>query len=353
MLEGKLLKGSLFVAEPYRNLAGDSLIAVYVVIKDPALGILVKQPLEVTPDPSSGRLLATAQDMPQLPFSHFRLHFREGARAPLISPPGCGDFTTEATLYPRAGGPPVTSSSEFQIISGPNNTPCPTGPATFNPGFEAGTLDNAAGRYSPFEMRLTRGDGEQDITKFSSVLPPGVVARLVGTSWCPESGIAQAKGRTGEHGGQDELDHPSCPAASEIGTTLAGAGVGSQLTYVPGKLYLSGPYNGAPLSVVSITPAVAGPFDAGTVVVREALTLNSVTGVAEVDGAAIGPDPPHPPGDPVERPRAARPRRQARLHPQRHLLRRRAGPGDPLGRRHRARPDARLPGRPPGPLPGG
>ena len=196
LLEGKLLKGSLFVAEPYRNLAGDSLIAVYVVIKDPALGILVKQPLEVTPDPSSGRLLATAEDMPQLPFSHFRLHFREGARAPLISPPGCGDFTTEATLYPRAGGPPVTSTSDFQIISGHDNSPCPAG-APFDPGFEAGTLDNAAGRYSPFEMRLTRGDGEQDMGRFSFVLPPGVVPKLAGIPYCPEAAIAQARSPPG------------------------------------------------------------------------------------------------------------------------------------------------------------
>ena len=291
LLPEKVLKGSLFVATPYENEAGNSLIAVYVVIKDPQLGIFVKQALKVSPDPRTGRLVTIAEDMPQLPFSHFRLRFREGGRAPLISPPGCGSFQTEAKLYPYAGGSPVTSTSAFEIVSGPNNSPCPSGSAPFHPGFEAGTLNNAAGRYSPFDMRITRGDGEQDITKFSSVLPPGVVARLVGTTWCPESGIAQAKGRTGEHGGTDELGDPSCPAASKIGTTTAGAGVGSQLTYVPGSLYLAGPYNGAPLSVVSITPAVAGPFDAGTVVVREALTLNSVTGVAEVDGAASDPIP--------------------------------------------------------------
>ncbi len=285
------LPGALYVAEPYHNLAGDSLIAVYVVIRSPHLGIIVKQPLKVEPDPSTGQLISSAEDMPQLPFSHFRLHFREGGRAPLISPPGCGRFDTLAKLYPRSGAPPVTSTSSFQIISGPGEGPCPSAAAPFHPGFEAGTLNNQAGSYSPFVMRLTRKDGEQDMGRFSFVLPPGVVPKLAGIPYCPEAGIARAIGRSGAHGGAEELDDPSCPAASQIGRTLAGAGVGGQLTYVPGKLYLAGPYHGDPISAVAITPAVAGPFDAGVVVVREALRLNPVTHVGEVDGAASDPIP--------------------------------------------------------------
>ena len=290
LLPEELFKGTLFVAEPYRNPFG-TLIALYVVIKDPALGVKIVQPLKVVPDPVSGQLVTYAEEMPQLPFSHFRLHFREGGRAPLITPPGCGEFTTTATLYPYSGGAPVVSSSSFQLISGPDNSPCRSGSAPFDPEFEAGTLNNAAGRYSPFDMWIGRADGEQDITKFSATLPPGVLGKLAGVAQCPESGIAQAKSRTGEHGGTAELNDPSCPAASRIGSTIAGAGVGSQLTYVKGSLYLAGPYNGDPLSVVSITPAVAGPFDAGTVLVRVALRLNPVTGQAEADGQASDPIP--------------------------------------------------------------
>ena len=285
-----LFKGTLYVATPYENPFG-TLIALYVVIKDPELGVEIVQPLKVVPDPGTGQLVTYAEDMPQLPFSHFRLHFREGGRAPLITPPGCGSFDTKALLYPYSGGAPVTSSSSFQLVSGPNNGPCPSGGAPFHPGFEAGTLNNQAGSYSPFDMRLTRQDGEQDMGKFSFVLPPGVVPKLAGIPYCPEAGIARAASRTGTHGGAEELSDPSCPAASQIGRTAAGAGVGSQLTYVPGKLYLAGPYHGDPISAVAITPAVAGPFDAGTVVVREALRLNPVTHVGEVDGAASDPIP--------------------------------------------------------------
>ena len=298
LLEDKLLKGSLYVAKPYENPFG-TLIALYVVIKSPALGISVVQPLKVEPDPRTGQLVSIAEDVPQLPFSHFRLHFREGGRAPLISPPTCGTYDghdsahepVRATLYPWSGGAPATVSSSFEIISGPNNSPCPSGPAPFHPGFEAGTVNNAAGAYSPFDMRLTRQDGEQDMGKFSFVLPPGVVPKLAGIPYCSDAQIAGARGRQGEHGGQEEIDSPSCPVASQIGTTLGGAGVGSQLTYVPGKLYLAGPYNGDPISAVAIVPAVAGPFDAGTIVVREALRLNPVTHVGEVDGAASDPIP--------------------------------------------------------------
>ena len=122
-------------------------------------------------------------------------------------------------------------------------------------------------------------------------MPPGLAARLAGIPWCPQAGIERAASRTGPHGGAEELADPSCPAASAIGRTLAAAGVGSELTYVPGSLYLAGPYHGDPLSVVAITPAVAGPFDAGTVVVRQALTVNPIDARAEVDGAASDPIP--------------------------------------------------------------
>jgi hypothetical protein len=125
------------------------------------------------------------------------------------------------------------------------------------------------------------------MTKFSSVLPPGELGSLAGVSKCPDSAIAIARSKLGV----EELASPSCPANSLIGHTLAGAGVGAALTYVKGQVYLGGPYHGDPLSVISVTPAIAGPFDAGTVVVRLALTLNPKTAEVEVDGAASDPIP--------------------------------------------------------------
>ena len=153
-------------------------------------------------------------------------------------------------------------------------------------------MNNAAGHYSPFYLRLSRNDGEQEFTHFSIKLPPGIVGKLAGIPFCSDAAIAAAKARTGPHGGQEELDSPSCPAASEVGRTLVGAGVGPSLAYAPGKVYLAGPYHGSALSIAAITAAKVGPFDLGTVVVRQALKINPET--AEVFIDATGSDPiPH------------------------------------------------------------
>jgi len=291
------IDGSVFLGEeddptttePGAENPFDSLVALYLVLKNTHLGVIVKLPMKVEPDPKTGRLVATVENAPQFPFSHFNFHFREGVRAALITPPACGDYTTEAKLYPWSDpAHPHTVTSTFQITSGKGGGPCPPGGVPpFNPRFEAGAINNNAGSFSPFNMRLIREDGEQDMTKFSSILPPGELGSLAGVSKCPDSAIAIAKSKTGSQ----ELASPSCPSNSLIGHTLAGAGVGDALTYVGGQVYLGGPYHGDPLSVISVTPAVAGPFDAGTVVVQLALNLNPKTAEVEVDGANSDPIP--------------------------------------------------------------
>ncbi|HEY3491429.1 MAG TPA: hypothetical protein VGK43_00655, partial [Solirubrobacterales bacterium] len=187
----------------------------------------------------------------------------------------------------------VTETSTFTVERGVDGGACPSGGIPpFKPGLLAGTINNAAGHYSPFNIRLTRTDGEQEFTNFSIKLPPGVIGKLAGIPFCSDAAIAAAKARTGPTGGAEELASPSCPAASQVGRTLVGAGVGSVLTYVPGKLYMAGPYNGSPLSIVAITAAKVGPFDVGTVVIRQALRINPET--AEVFVDATGSDPiPH------------------------------------------------------------
>lgn len=279
------LPGALYVAKPYENPFG-SLLALYIVIKSPKLGIAIKQPLEVVPDPATGRLTTIADHLPELPFSHFRLHFREGARSPLATPNACGTHSVEAKLTPSSGGPTVTNTSLFQILTGPNGGPCPTGGIPpFKPELLAGTLNNAAGKYSPFYVRLSRTDSEQEFSHFSIKLPPGLAGKLAGIPYCSDQQIALAKTKTGT---QEELE-PSCPAASQLGRTLVGAGVGSSLAYAPGKIYFAGPYHGSPISLVAITAAKVGPFDLGTVVVREAFKIDSET--AEVFVDATGSDP--------------------------------------------------------------
>jgi hypothetical protein len=294
------VKGSIFIAKPYENPFG-SLIAFYFVLRNQNLGIVATQAAKVEPNPVTGQLVTTTENMPQLPLSHVRLHFREGTRSPLATPPACGTYDghdaahepVRARLYPSSGAPPVSTSASFQIISGPDGGPCPTGGLPpFKPGLIAGSINNAAGRFSPFNVRLFRSDAEQEITRFSIKLPPGITGKLAGVPYCTDAQIAQAKAREGtQHGGEEELSSPSCPAASQVGRTLVGAGVGPSLTYAPGKVYLAGPYHGSNLSIAAITAARVGPFDLGTVVVREALKIDPETAEVFIDSTGSDPIP--------------------------------------------------------------
>ncbi len=274
------LHGDLFVASQDDS-PFNTLFALYMVIRSERYGVVVKQAGKVEPDPQTGQLHSTFDSVPQLPFSHFDVHFREGPRSPLSTPERCGAYTTTATLTPWSGDPPIVETDSFQVTAGPGGGPCPGAELPFGPSLSGGTLDSQAGAYSPFTMRITRADGEQPITRLDSVLPSGVVGRIAGVGRCSDAAIAAAKQKSG----RAELAAASCPASSRIGTIRAGAGVGSVLTYVDGSLYLAGPYNGSPLSVVAVTPAVTGPFDLGTVVIREGLNLNPTTAEVEVSGA--------------------------------------------------------------------
>jgi hypothetical protein len=288
----QVLHGGLYVAEqdnnPYHNLT-----TLYLVMRSPEIGVVVKQALKVTPDPQTGQLQTEVDNVPELPFSHFHLFFRPGQRAPLVTPPACGTYTVEADLFPWANpSSPVHRESSFQITQGPEGEPCPSGGVPpFHPNLEAGTINNAAGTYSPFYTHMTRKDSEQEITYFSIKLPPGVIGKLAGIPYCPDAGIAAAKAREREGGGTEEEASPSCPKASEVGHSLVGSGVGNVLAYAPGRLYLAGPYHGSNLSIVSITAAKVGPFDLGTVVVRFALRINPETAEVFVDSQGSDPIP--------------------------------------------------------------
>jgi hypothetical protein len=282
------LGGAIFIAQPYDN-PFHSLLALYIVVKDFERGIVVRLAGKIEPNPVTGQLVTTFDGTPQVPFSRFTLKLTQGVTSPLVSPPACGAYAATAELTPwSALSTPVFSQSQFQIEDGIGGGACPPGGVPpFAPKLLSGTQQNSAGGYSPFYLRLTREDGEQEITKFTTVMPPGLTGNLTGIPFCPEADIEAARAASGT----EELEHPSCPAASEIGHTIVEAGVGAVLAQTPGKMYLAGPYHGAPLSVVSVTAAKVGPFDLGTVVVRFALDINPTTGQVEINGATSDPIP--------------------------------------------------------------
>jgi hypothetical protein len=178
---------------------------------------------------------------------------------------------------------PVNSS--FTLSSIPGGGTCPTTLAArpFAPSYTAKTDSTKANAYSPFRVHIGRPDGQQELKKVNVTLPKGHAANLTGVPYCSESALATAAASSGKA----ELANPSCSSASQIGTASTLSGTGANPTKIDGKTYLAGPYQGAPLSLAIVTPAVQGPFDLGTVVVRVALFVNPETAQVNAVSDAI------------------------------------------------------------------
>ena len=86
--------------------------------------------------------------------------------------------------------------------------------------------------------------------------PPGFSATLAGVPYCSDAALAAAAAP--RYSGIAEQQSPSCPPGGLIGTSVAGAGAGTHPVYLPGKVYLAGPYKGAPLSAGGDHPGRLG-----------------------------------------------------------------------------------------------
>ncbi len=257
------LPGSVYLAAQGDN-PFSSLLAIYIAIDDPVTGVVVKLAGHVEANPVTGQLTTIFANNPQLPFSDFKLSFFGGPRAPLITPAGCGIYTTTTSLTPWSETPAVTPADTFPITTG-----CGGG---FAPSFSAGTKSNQAAGYSPFTVTFSRQDREQRLRGITVRTSPGLLGKIAGIPQCPET---QANAGT-------------CSAQSQIGSAAAGAGAGPEPFFVPGAgqpanpVYLTGPYKGAPFGLSIVTHALAGPFDLGNVVVRAAIYVDPHTAVLTV-----------------------------------------------------------------------
>jgi len=247
----RVIRGGIYQRTPE---PGD-LFRVWLVSDE--LGVHLKLPGEIHPDPSSGQLTAVfdgppaAEGNPQLPLRSVSLHFKGGPHGVLSTPPRCGDYNASYELEPWSGNAAVSGAAPMAITAA-----CDGG--GFGPRLSAGSTSPIAGAFSPFVTNLLRDGREQNVSDLEVTLPPGLLAKLRGVPLC--QGAAAASG--------------NCPAGSQVGVSAVAAGPGPSPLWIPqpGKeptaVYLSGPYRGGPYSLVVRTPAQAGPFDLGTVVVR-------------------------------------------------------------------------------------
>jgi hypothetical protein len=280
---GKLYLGRQLSRDP----ASGKEYRVFLDAEAPQLGVYVRLSGEIAADPASGRLTATFDDpaqggLPQVPFSHIKLAF-DDARGLLTTPPTCGEQKLSGVLSPWSGAPAATAGTSFALSAAPSGAPCPAEPAKrpFAPAFSVGLANPKAGAFGPLRIGLTRADGEQELKGLDITLPPGESAKLAGVPYCPEDRIAAAAAR----GGAEEAAAPSCPPESQVGRAEVAAGSGPTPLGLTGKAYLAGPYQGAKLSLVVVVPALAGPFDLGTVVVRSPLSLDPETAQIHLSAA--------------------------------------------------------------------
>jgi hypothetical protein len=274
------LHGSIYIATPFANPFG-KLIAVYLVVEDEKTGIVAKLAGKGELDPQSGQITTRFLENPEVPLEDIKATIFGGPRGAFITPPTCGSHTTTTDLTPWSApeGEDAFPEASFQTTVTPLGGVCPTSPSQLPSAFklDAGTEAPAAGKYSPLIFKLSREDGTQRLAKIESTLPRGVIAKLAGVGTCSEADIAKARSREAPNKGALEQADPSCPASSQVGTVIGAAGAGPTPYYTTGHAYLAGPYKGAPISIVAIVPAVAGPFDLGAVISRIAVYLEPET----------------------------------------------------------------------------
>jgi hypothetical protein len=280
------LDGSVYLASQNENPFG-SLIAMYIVAQDKQSGTLVKLSGSVALNTQTGRIESTFENNPQLAFEDAELHFFGGERAPLASPARCGSYTTEASFAPwseEPGEAPHTATSRFDITSGPDETPCPGASLPFSPSLTGGTTSIQAGGFSPFTMTMSREDGQQSLRAISLHMPPGLSGLLAGVELCPEP----------------QADQGLCGPNSQIGETTVSVGLGGDPFSVRGgKVYITGPYEGAAFGLSIVNPAKAGPFDlektsanhpaCDCLVVRAKIEVDPVTAQLTVTSDNTGP----------------------------------------------------------------
>ncbi|HET6999534.1 MAG TPA: hypothetical protein VFI03_13220 [Solirubrobacterales bacterium] len=278
------LFGTVYVGQPAKNGPGAAVsgeqFRIFLHVGSERYGVNVRLLGNVFPNQETGQLTAVVDDNPQATFKSFKVRLNGGPKGTLTSPPTCGPNETKTEMTPWSGNvsPPLADpnpTSSFALSTLPDGAACPKTLAErpFVPAYTGKSDSTKAGSYSPFRVHIGRQDGEQELKAVDVTLPKGLTGKLAGIPYCPEESIAAAVGSSGIA----QAANYSCPADSQIGTTTTAAGSGSGPIKIAGRAFLAGPYKGAPLSMVAITPGVAGPYDIGTVVVRVALNVNPST----------------------------------------------------------------------------
>ncbi len=264
--------GGVYTAAQTKNPFG-SLFAIYIVAQDPVSKVLVKLAGEVKLNSTTGQITTTFANTPDLPFEELTLELFGGPGATLSTPQACGAAgPTKATFTSWAQEPGEAPDTVTREVGGFENTSqaeksgCP-GTQPLAPSFSAGSANPQAGAFSPFELTINHPDADQPMTGLTTVLPPGLAAVIASVTPCKEPDASQG----------------TCGPESLIGKAEASVGLGSEpFTQKEGRVYLTGPYEGAPFGLSVVVPTKAGPFDFGNVVTRSTIQVNEETAAVTI-----------------------------------------------------------------------
>jgi hypothetical protein len=257
-----VLSGNIYLGKPASGPITKPPYTIYVVAESERYGLGLRLEGTVEPDPTTGQLTTTFKETPQEPFSALKLAFKGGPFAPLANPLSCGPAVASGSFTPWSGNPAaVLTSTPFTVDSNNAGGTCAS-PLPFAPAQSTQDQSAVAGALTSFSFNLARGEGQQYLSQVKTELPAGLLGPIPSVTLC----------------GEAEANAGTCAASSQIGTVVASAGSGpTPFTFSGGRVYLTGPYEGAPYGLSIVVPAEAGPFSLGNVLTRARIDVDPYT----------------------------------------------------------------------------
>jgi hypothetical protein len=230
---------------------------IYLDAESSRFGVSVRIKGETFPNETTGQVTTVFSENPEQPFTTATLNFKGGALAPIANPLTCAAGAAEGSFLPYTEIGAKTISTPFSSTGCAATIPFALSQTTAN---QTGN----AGGVTSYTFSLTRPEGNQYLSQVKTTLPAGLVGQIPKATQCTEA--------------QASAEPSQCPDSSQIGVASAIAGAGpTPFAFGGGKVYLTGPYQGAPFGLLITVPAVAGPFNLGEVKTRAKIDVDPYT----------------------------------------------------------------------------
>jgi len=232
------LTGAMYLGTPKStDPSSGQMLRLWLAVRNDDLGLSAKLPGTTTADPVTGRLTATFDNNPRVPFDHLEVDLRGGPEGVLATPQDCGLTTATSTLTSWAGQAPAGQPTQTTIAGRCEQQ--------FAPKVVAGVSNPKARGTGTYSFKFSREDGEQWVNGLVAQLPTGLLASVKDLPLCTDAQAAAG----------------SCPAGSKIGTVDATAGTGNPFVLEKkGTAYLTEGYKGCAYGLLVHVPVIAGPF---------------------------------------------------------------------------------------------